>query len=215
MSTLELLPRPKDAAPWRIRSTSVLVKISLASTLPTIAAILIGNAFEIPGPITLLVVFLPLQLLASGLAALSTRGKRGVADAQLNVAVLFATTFVAIMLGSVLYSVVSFGLNAISPHFAYQNNVYVTSTTSLEYGGAGHALLGTVLVVGLAALIAVPIGISWTRSILCPIHEWSAFDRCGTIHLCGLRFNWFITPGWLAGVFGVSSVDASNRDSNE
>jgi predicted membrane-bound mannosyltransferase len=105
MSTLEMLPRPKDAAPWRIRSTSLLVKIALASIIPTIASIIIGNAFQIPGPITLLVVFLPLQLLASGLAALATRGKRGIADAQLNVAVLFATTFVAIMLGSVLFSV--------------------------------------------------------------------------------------------------------------
>ena len=160
MSTLELLPRPKEAAPWRNRSKSLLTKIALASVLPVVLAIAIGKAFQIPGPITLLLVFLPLQLLASGLAALSTRGKRGVADAQLNVAVLFATTFVAIMLGSVLYSVISFGLNAISPHFAYQNNVYVTSTTSLEYGGAGHALLGTVLVVGLAALIAVPVGIA-------------------------------------------------------
>lgn len=160
MSTLQLLPRPKDAAPWRIRSNSLVMKITFASTIPTIAAITIGKVFQIPGPIVLLIVFLPLQLLASSLAAASTRGRRGIADAQLNVGVLFATIFVAIMLGSVLFSVVSFGLNAISPHFAYQNNVYVTSTTSLEYGGAGHALLGTVLVVGLASLIAVPVGIA-------------------------------------------------------
>lgn len=160
MSTLELLPRPKDAAPWRIRSNSLVTKIVLASLLPAVSAIAIGKFFSIPGPITLLIIFLPLQLLTASIAAASTRGRRGIADAQLNVAVLFATTFVAIMLGSVLFSVISFGLKAVSPHFIYQNNVYVTGTTSLDYGGAGHAILGTLLIVGLATAVAVPVGLA-------------------------------------------------------
>lgn len=64
------------------------------------------------------------------------------------------------MLGSVLYSVISFGLKAMSAHFVYQNNEYITTTTSLDYGGAGHALLGTFLIVGIATLISVPLGIA-------------------------------------------------------
>jgi phosphate transport system permease protein len=64
------------------------------------------------------------------------------------------------MLGSILFSIVSWGFKAISPHFLYQNNVYITPTTSLEYGGAGHALIGSLLVVGLATLIAVPLGLA-------------------------------------------------------
>ena len=160
MTSLEMLTRPSSATPWKIRSGQVTTKIALASIVPALLSLGAQKSFGIPGPITLLLVFLPLQLIFAALAAVSTRGRRGVADASLNVVVLFATIFVAIMLGSVLYSVIRLGLKAISPHFIYQNNVYVTTTTSLEYGGAGHALLGTLLVVGIATLISVPLGIS-------------------------------------------------------
>ena len=160
MTTLELLPRPNEATPWSVKSKSVIIKFALASVLPALVAVFVEVVFQTPGPITLLLVFLPLQLLAGGLATASTRGRRGVPDAFLNVTVLFATTFVAVMLGSVLFSVIRWGLKAMSPNFVYQNNVYVTTTTSLEYGGAGHALLGTLIVVGLATLVAVPLGIA-------------------------------------------------------
>jgi phosphate transport system permease protein len=138
----------------------VTTKIALASLVPAFGSFVIQKSLDISGPVTLLLVFLPLQLVFAAIAAATTRGRRGIADASLNVIVLFATIFVTIMLGSVLFSVIRWGLKAISPHFIYQNNVYVTTTTSLEYGGAGHALLGTFLVVGLATLIAVPLGIA-------------------------------------------------------
>lgn len=160
MAILESLPRPSGATPWKIRSVSVTTKIALASTVPLLASLAIQKGFDFPGPVTLLLVFLPLQLIGAWIAAATTRGRRGIADAALNVVVLFATVFVAIMLGSVLFSVIRLGLKAMSPHFVYQNNVYVTTTTSLDYGGAGHALLGTVVIVGLAALVSVPLGIS-------------------------------------------------------
>lgn len=160
MSTLELLPRPKDAAPWKVRSSSHLSKIVFASTAPALISFILGSLFQIPGPINLLLIFLPLQFVFAGWAAISTRGRRGLADSALNVGVLFATTFISIMLGSVLFSVMSFGLKAMSAHFIYQNNVYITTTTSLNYGGAGHALLGTFLIVGIATLISVPVGIA-------------------------------------------------------
>lgn len=160
MTTLELLPRPTNAAPWKVRSSSHMAKIMLASTLPALIAFTLGSIFQIPGPITLLFIFLPLQFALAGFAAISTRGRRGLADSSLNVGVLFATTFISIMLGSVLYSVISFGLKAMSAHFVYQNNEYITTTTSLDYGGAGHALLGTFLIVGIATLISVPLGIA-------------------------------------------------------
>lgn len=161
MATLESLPRPNGGVtPWKVRSRSVSIIIVLASAIPAAIAFGIQKALQVPGPIALLLIFLPIQLVSSWIAAAATRGRRGIADASLNVVVLFATTFVSIMLGSVLYSVINWGLKAISPHFIYQNNVYVTTTTSLDYGGAGHALLGSFLVVGLATVVAVPLGIS-------------------------------------------------------
>ena len=157
---VQSMERPTEATPWKKRAGNFQTVIVIASVLPLIVSFAALNLAELSGAAILLTVFLPLQLLAAAVAAIFTRGRRGVADSQLNVLVFFATFFVVIMLGSILLSVISWGFKAVSPHFLYQNNVYITPTTSLEYGGAGHALIGSLLVVGLATLIAVPLGLS-------------------------------------------------------
>lgn len=157
---VQSMERPTEATPWKKRAGNFQTVIVIASVLPLIVSFAALNLAELSGAAILLTVFLPLQLLAAAVAAVFTRGRRGVADSQLNVLVFFATFFVVIMLGSILLSVISWGFKAVSPHFLYQNNVYITPTTSLEYGGAGHALIGSLLVVGLATLIAVPLGLS-------------------------------------------------------
>ena len=159
-SQLQFLDRPTDATPWSKRSPNFSLIIGLASIFPILIFLVVLNISELSGAGAVLTVFLPLQLLAAAIAAIATRGRRGVADSQLSVFVYFATFFVIIMLGSILFSIASWGLKAISPHFFYENNVYITPTTSLDYGGAGHALVGSLLVVGLATLIAVPLGLS-------------------------------------------------------
>ena len=159
-SPLQFLDRPADATPWNKRSSNFSLIIGLASIFPILLFLVALNISELSGAGALLTVFLPLQLLAAAIAAIVTRGRRGVADSQLSVFVYFATFFVIIMLGSIIYSVFSWGLKAVSPHFIYQNNVYVTPTTALDYGGAGHALVGSLLVVGLATLFAVPLGLA-------------------------------------------------------
>jgi phosphate transport system permease protein len=158
-SFVQPLDRPSEATPWKKRSPNFRNIIIFASILPLLISFGLLNVVQMSGAALLLIVFLPLQLVFAALAAIVTRGRRGVADSQLNVLVYFATFFVVIMLGSILFSVVSWGFKAVSPHFIYQNNVYITPTTSLEYGGAGHALIGSLLVVGLATLIAVPLGL--------------------------------------------------------
>jgi phosphate transport system permease protein len=65
-----------------------------------------------------------------------------------------------VLLFSVLWSVLEAGFAALSPQFIYQNNVYVTPTTGLEIGGVGHAILGTLLVVGLSTLVTIPLGVA-------------------------------------------------------
>jgi phosphate transport system permease protein len=88
------------------------------------------------------------------------KGRRGVPDAALIVMTYFLGTFVMVLLVSVLWSVVEAGFAALSPQFIFQNNVYVTPTTGLEIGGVGHAVIGTLLVVGLSTLVTVPLGVA-------------------------------------------------------
>jgi phosphate transport system permease protein len=158
--TTETLSSALPETPWRVRSKSQLVYIFIASTLPAIFTYLISTQVNLAGIVALVLVFLPLQLLAASLAALATVGKRGILDAILTVSVLFLMLTMGFLLGSVALSLVQKGFKALSPHAIYQNSFYITSVTSLDYGGLGHALVGTLVIVGIAVVFAVPIGIA-------------------------------------------------------
>lgn len=153
-------PRPKTAEPWkRSNSRSKIIQI-VASVVPILVASVAWLFFQVDLIVSILLILLPLQLVAIGIAGFLLKGRRGVPDAALVVMTYFLGTFVMVLLVSVLWSVVEAGFGALSPHFIYQNNVYVTPTTGLEIGGVGHAIIGTLLVVGLSTLVTVPLGVA-------------------------------------------------------
>ncbi|MEO0313098.1 MAG: hypothetical protein RL140_328 [Actinomycetota bacterium] len=75
------------------------------------------------------------------------------------VLVVFFSAIVVILLGSVLWSVISNGFKVLSIPFLIQNNNYITPTTELGYGGLGHALLGSIELVLISSAVTVPLGI--------------------------------------------------------
>jgi phosphate transport system permease protein len=82
-----------------------------------------------------------------------------IGDGALSLGSILLSGFVLALLASLIWSVLSLGIKAMSWQFISQNNIYITPTTSLEYGGVGHAILGTVIIVGLSTLITVPLGV--------------------------------------------------------
>jgi hypothetical protein len=52
------------------------------------------------------------------------------------------------------------GMEAMSWSFISQNNEYISPSTPLGYGGVGHAVLGTMMIVLIATLISMPIGVA-------------------------------------------------------
>jgi phosphate transport system permease protein len=159
MST-EVIARPKSAEPWKkTNQRSKLIQI-VASTVPVGIASAAWLFAGVDLIVSVLLVLLPLQLIAIGIAGFLLKGRRGVPDAALIVMTYFLGTFVMVLLISVLWSVVEAGFAALSPQFIFQNNVYVTPTTGLEIGGVGHAVIGTLLVVGLSTLVTVPLGVA-------------------------------------------------------
>ena len=82
-----------------------------------------------------------------------------IGDGALGLGSILLSAFVLALLASLVWSVLSLGAKAMSWQFISQNNIYITPTTSLDYGGVGHAVLGTVIIVGLSTLITVPLGV--------------------------------------------------------
>lgn len=152
-------PRPQ-VSPWQVKNPARTRSLVLASLLPSLVTLALAFGLGIEREIALLFVFLPIQIIAAGLVGFRLFGRKGIADSTLIIFTIFFSALVGVLLMSVLYSVLSEGFKAISPQFFLQNNVYINETTSLEYGGVGHAILGNLIIVGITTLVTVPLGIA-------------------------------------------------------
>jgi phosphate transport system permease protein len=159
-TTLPALAEQRPKHPWRKKTPRFTVSVILAVVLPAVVIVFLWQTSTIPTPVLMVACYLPLQLVASALAAIATRGRRGIADSIVIVSAIGATVFSLVVLLSLLGSLAVRGWRALSPSFIFQNNVYISPSTPLDYGGIGHAILGTALIVFLASLVAVPIGIA-------------------------------------------------------
>lgn len=83
--------------------------------------------------------------------------RRRLTDRTMTILVTAAFAVALVPLVSVLWTVVSNGMTRMSPYFlsVSMRGVY----GGLDAGGIYHALVGTLLITGLAALISVPIGL--------------------------------------------------------
>jgi len=129
----------------------------------------------------------------------SFKGGRGFADAILIVVSLLLSAVVFALLLSVLWSVISAGAGALSPQFIYQNNRYISTTTSLEYGGVGHAILGTLWLVLLATAAALPLGLAIAVYLTQSQSKLRNLVRSITQALAGL-------PSVVSGLFVLSII---------
>lgn len=156
---MSFAPRP-TVQPWsRINKSRILI-ICLASLLPLVFSVCVVLFTGLNQNMALIGVFLPLQLIAACLVGFTAFGRRGVSDAALIVVVIFLSTFVLVLLCSVIFSLALQGSKALSWSFITQNNFYISNSTVLDYGGVGHAIIGTLLIVGLTTIVTVPIGIA-------------------------------------------------------
>jgi phosphate transport system permease protein len=146
--------------PWKKANPSTSLTNSIIVVLPISVFALSFFLTDFPGALLFIIVFLPVQILVAIFATLWGISKKRVGDAVLSVLSLVAFSFVIALMGSVLFSVFSRGLPAISLSFLTQNNTYISPTTELDYGGVGHALLGTLMVVAIGMIISIPLGIA-------------------------------------------------------
>lgn len=183
--------------PWVNRSLAVNLDILIGAIVPPALAILLTVLAGLDFSIGLLAVFLPLQLLVVCVVGFYRSKMRGLKDALLIFAAIFFSVTVLVLLISVLYAVLFQGLQAMSPQFILQNNKYVSTTTSLEYGGVGHAILGTLIIVLMTTIAAVPLGIAMAVYLTQSQSRMHSTVRTVTQALSGL-------PSVVSGLFILS-----------
>jgi phosphate transport system permease protein len=198
---MSFAPRPA-VQPWAKANIGRRVQVAAAIIVPATLTMLFNVLTGLDPNISLIVVFLPLQIIAASLVGFKAYGSRGIGDAILVVVTIFFSVFVLVLLLSVLGSVIVEGSKAISWQFLSQNNRYVSPTTSLDYGGVGHALLGTLMVVGLTTLAALPLGIAMAIYLTQSQSKTRGIVRTFTQALSGL-------PSVVSGLFILSIIETT------
>ena len=193
------MPRP-TVQPWGRRNSNRQLAIILASVLPAALSVLLALLTSFDSTLVVITFFIPLQIIAASVVGWKVFGKRGIQDAILIFFTVFFSALVLVLLLSVLFSVIIDGLGALSFHFFFQNNVYVSSTTSLEYGGVGHAIIGTLLIVAMTTIVAVPLGIAMAVYLTQSNSGHKGLVRTFTQALSGL-------PSVVAGLFILAVME--------
>ncbi|MFM6971513.1 MAG: phosphate ABC transporter permease PstA [Rhodoluna sp.] len=184
----------QNRQPWAQRKVTDNMPIIIGGIIPPVVSALIGILAGLDFSIVLVVLFLPLQLISAAIVGFTMSGKRGLKDAILIFLAIFFSTTVVVLLLSVLVSIIFQGAQAITPQFISQNNVYISNTTSLEYGGVGHAIVGTLLIVLLTTIAAVPLGIAMAVYLTQSEAKHKSLVRTVTQALSGL-------PSVVSGLF--------------
>lgn len=157
---IAVLQDQKPSRPWRKQTPQSKGSVAVAVILPAVVAAYFLFFTGIPDPLVMVAVYLPIQVTAAIVAAVVTKGKHGIADSIICVLAIGGSIFSLVILISIIVTLLIDGLKAFRVSFLTQNNVYISPSTSLGYGGVGHAVLGTLLIVCLAMLVAIPVGIA-------------------------------------------------------
>ena len=131
------------------------VSIALVTVLLAIAIVSVS---PLAGPAGFVLVALPLLILA---AVIRTIGQGNTARSNAVATSVITASFLILVSPwiSVIYTVAKNGYHAIYGGF-FTNDMRVTAPDApLNMGGVGHAILGTLLMVLIATLIAMPLGV--------------------------------------------------------
>ncbi len=131
--------------PWGVFGVGLLI------VLATVVANIAGAS--LPTALIVLTVW-AVQFLVPLLSAF-VEGRRKAVDRLVTTLVVSAFTLALLPLGSIIYTVLDNGLPVLSGEFF----TYSMRNVVGEGGGIYHAIIGTLLITGAAAVISVPIGL--------------------------------------------------------
>lgn len=145
--------------PWKFRKLSerfTIVSIHIAT--PLLAAAIVMYS-PIRGKSGFAFTWLLLHLITSVLAGRFGIRRKSAANAVLEVFMSASVIIFLVAAGSVLEPVFRRGLQGFHLNLLTQDATMAESGAELTIGGFGHAILGSLIVVGIAGLIAIPLGI--------------------------------------------------------
>jgi len=158
MSDIALAPTPAPIRPWKVTPRMVAPQLGLAfgGAAVAMAVVLLTGLAGFDG---WLLVFVPISIL--GTFVLSRRkGAVASMDAIVGNGIVTIAGISFYPIVSLLWTVISQGLDALLNWNFVSSDMRISSPDDeLNLGGAAHALVGTLMMVSIAAVITLPLGV--------------------------------------------------------
>lgn len=148
---------PQPTTPWKpTRKTQFTGAFSIAVVaIASFAIVLLTGLAGIDGfGLTFLVVFFGATFVRT--KRLNPKARK---DAMVGVAICAASVLAFFPWMSIFVSVVVKGAKGLQPNFLIENMQLTTPDDELNMGGAAHAIIGSLMMVSIAAAITLPLGI--------------------------------------------------------
>lgn len=145
--------------PWAIRDRRAVAQaVAVHVSTPLIAAAIVAYS-PIVGKSGFFITWFFLHLFTAALLGRFGRQRKSFANSVLEVGLMASVILLVGAASSVLAPVIVRGTAAFRMSLLTQDAATVESGSELSLGGLGHAIVGSVIIVGLASVIAVPVGI--------------------------------------------------------
>jgi len=143
-----------------IETIDVTVMIGSAISAFALSQLLYETILPVSGALGFLLTWYVFFIAISWLAVREIRGTVRAKDHLARVAVWTGASMAIIPLVLVVLYVIGKGYHSLRPQFFSQDQRYVGALSDSTEGGGAHAIIGTLQQVGIASLIAVPLGIT-------------------------------------------------------
>lgn len=153
----EVPPHAEPRRPWRQTGRTVLLNGGVVVVSGSLGALIVATT----GLVGLLGWFVATILVLPPIAGAveAKRGVRAVTSRIVGASVLMMFVSVALPWVSIIWTVISRGAKAFYNGFLTTDMLVNSADDPLNLGGASHAIIGTLLIVVMASLLAVPLGI--------------------------------------------------------
>jgi phosphate transport system permease protein len=143
-----------------IETIDVTVMIGSAISAFALSQLLYETILPLSGALGFLLTCYMFFIFISWIAVREIRGTVRAKDHLARVAVWTGASMAIIPLVLVVLYVIGKGYHSLRPQFFSQDQRYVGALSDSTEGGGAHAIIGTLQQVGIASLIAVPLGIT-------------------------------------------------------
>ena len=148
----------KPTRPW-VASKADRVRDGLVFLSAVLATYLLVQFTAFNGKLAYFTLFFIILTIANGVAGGVRYGFAAAKDAAVKTLVGFGAVITVIPIASILATVISKGYKGITLNLFTKDMSLATPTDPLSNGGLLHAITGTLILVGMALIMSVPLGI--------------------------------------------------------